>query len=180
MSIDSAGKIFDWIQGDKLSKALFAVIFVTFCLLLFEQHTGHYRLSRLEKTITMLKSLEPGVLRDQVQADFTQQANILFSPKQVSPWPVRVLCGGFVFIIGCVLIVISKEGLLNCISPFALGLGVGGCIALIPDFCPTWKECLIAGLFPLLFLILRGVDGFNQESEAFIKDIQNLDKSDAV
>lgn len=87
MSIDSAGKLFDWIQGAKLSKALFAIIFVVHCFLLFEQYTDHYRLARLDQTSTVIKSLETGALKDHVQADFDpslRESRDLFSNSKLA------------------------------------------------------------------------------------------------
>jgi len=173
MSIESAGKFFDWIQGAKLSKALFVIVFVVYSFLLFEQYTCHYRLERIEKTTTVLKSLEMSALKDQVQSDLNLQTKRVFAPQAVTPWPLRVLCGGWFFLLISVVNYCQKEGLIKSLAFLFVGVAYGGCVALILDFCPTWYLCLAAGLIPVVWIALAFIDGLNQDTENYRNNLEH-------
>ncbi len=173
MSIESAGNLFDWMQGAKLSKALFVIVFVVYSFLLFEQYTCHYRLERIEKTTTVLKSLEMGALKAQVQSDLNLQTKRVFAPQAVTPWPLRVLCGGWFFFLISVVSYCQKEGLIKSLAILFVGAAYGGCVALIPAFCPTWHWSLATGVLPVIWAVLAFTDGLNQESENFRNNLEH-------
>lgn len=158
MSIEGVTKIYDWMEKARPAKVFWVLLLFVYGVLLFEQFTGHYRLTRLEKSITVLQALPPGPVQDAVRAQVEQQSAKLFVPKQTSPFFVRMACGGSPFLLAVIMALFSTQGFGNFCKVLFSFIFIGGMIALIPDFLPTWKECLYAMGMYIFGAVLNIID----------------------
>ncbi len=161
MSIEGITKIYDWMEKARPAKVFWVIVFFVYGVLLFEQFTGHYRLTRLEKSISVMEAVQPGPVRDAVQTQVEQQSAKLFVPKQTSPVLLRMACGGWLFLLGLIVTPFAPQGFWNFCKALLCFAFAGGLIALIPDFLPTWKHCLAASGVYLFGIGFSAVDALN-------------------
>jgi hypothetical protein len=146
MSMDGITNVIDWIGRTTPSKLFWGFVLVVYALLLFEQFTDHYRLTRLTKAVAVVESLESGDVQSSLQIQLEKEAQWLLLPKQASPWWLRMLSGAAPFIILQLAQLFSDRNIWGILKMCLIILLAGGLIALIPDFLPTWKYCLGASL----------------------------------
>jgi hypothetical protein len=161
MSIEGITKFYDWMEKARPAKIFWVIVFFVYGLLLFEQFTGHYRLTRLEKSITVLEAMSLGPAQEAVRAQVEQQSAKMFILKQTSPVLLRIACGGWMFLLVVIMTPFSPQGFWNFCKALLCFAFAGGLIALIPDFLPTWKECLYASGVYLFGIGFSAVDALN-------------------
>ncbi|NLX24348.1 MAG: hypothetical protein GXY61_00080 [Lentisphaerae bacterium] len=144
--MDGITKIIDWMGKCAPSKLFWSIVLVVYSLLLFEQYTDHFRLTRLAKAAALVESVSPGIAQMELRDQLTAESQGLLQPKKASPWWLRVICGAAPFILLQIAQLFNDRniwGILKMCLIICLG---GGLIALIPDFFPKWYQCFGASL----------------------------------
>lgn len=160
--MDGVTKIIDWMGKTTPSKLFWSFVLVVYALLLFEQFTDHYRLSRLTKAVAVVEALQSGDVHDALQVQLSNETQALLLPKQVSPWWIRVLCGAAPFILLQFSQLFSSLKIWDFLRTCLIMLLAGSLIALIPDFLPTWKHCVGASFIYIWGFALLIVDDLNK------------------
>jgi hypothetical protein len=146
--------------GKKPTSIFLGLAILVYLLFLFEQYTGHFRLTRIEKVTSIAES--PVIV--ETKAAMQQQASRLTKSyvsqsKNHSPWLLRVL-GGAIPFFAIALLELSKKNYWNSLRIAGIGAGFGGIISLLPDFIPNLVWCAITSTAFIYLLATFAIEDF--------------------